>query len=67
VLVPVMDRVVVMDVKILKEEVVATAASMDLQTVNSKVALNYHVDPEKLADLDELKKSVLKKAFRGEL
>jgi regulator of protease activity HflC (stomatin/prohibitin superfamily) len=51
VLVPVMDRVVVMDVKILKEEVVATAASKDLQTVNSKVALNYHVDPEKVADI----------------
>ncbi len=51
VLVPVMDRVVVMDVKILKEEVVATAASKDLQTVNSKVALNYHVDPEKVAEI----------------
>lgn len=51
VLVPVMDRVVLMDVKIQKEEVVATAASKDLQTVNSKVALNYHVDPEKVAEI----------------
>lgn len=49
--VPVMDRVVVMDVKIQKEEVVATAASKDLQTVNSKVALNYHIDPERVADI----------------
>lgn len=49
--VPIMDRVEIMDVKIQKEEVVATAASKDLQTVNSKVALNYHIDPSKVANI----------------
>lgn len=49
--VPVMDSIVKMDVKIQKEEVIATAASKDLQTVNSKVALNYHIDPDKVADI----------------
>jgi len=49
--VPFMDRVVTMDVKILKEEVLATAASKDLQTVNSKVALNYHIDPGLVAHI----------------
>ncbi|MCK9360743.1 prohibitin family protein [Patescibacteria group bacterium] len=49
--VPVMDRVEIMDVKIQKEEVIATAASKDLQTVESKVALNYHIDPMKVANI----------------
>lgn len=51
ILVPIMDRVVLMDVKIQKEEVVATAASKDLQTVESKVALNFHIDPNKVANI----------------
>ncbi len=49
--VPIMDRIEIMDVKIQKEEVVATAASKDLQTVESKVALNYHIDPMKVANI----------------
>lgn len=49
--VPIMDRVEIMDVKIQKEEVVATAASKDLQTVESRVALNYHIDPMKVANI----------------
>jgi regulator of protease activity HflC (stomatin/prohibitin superfamily) len=49
--VPFMDRVSIMDVKIQKEEVIATAASKDLQTVESKVALNYHVDPMRVANI----------------
>ncbi len=49
--VPIMDRIVKMDVKIQKEEVIATAASKDLQTVNSTVALNYHIDPERVAHI----------------
>jgi regulator of protease activity HflC (stomatin/prohibitin superfamily) len=48
---PIMDRVVKFDVKIQKEEVVATAASKDLQTVNSRVALNYHIDPSRVAHI----------------
>lgn len=49
--VPLMDRVAIMDVKIQKEEVEATAASKDLQTVNTRVALNYHVDPTRVANI----------------
>lgn len=49
--VPIMDRIEIMDVKIQKEEVVATAASKDLQTVESRVALNYHIDPMKVANI----------------
>jgi len=49
--IPFADRVVVMDVKIQKEEVLATAASRDLQTVESKVALNYHIDPTRVANI----------------
>lgn len=44
--VPIMQKVVKMDVKMQKEEVDASAASKDLQIVTSKVALNYHLDPE---------------------
>ena len=49
--IPLADRVEIMDVKIQKEEVVATAASKDLQTVESKVALNYHIDPARVANI----------------
>lgn len=47
--IPLMETVKTMDVKILKEEADVTAASKDLQTVTSKVALNYHIDPNKVA------------------
>jgi len=49
--VPIMDSIVIMDVRIQKEEVVATAASKDLQTVESRVALNYHIDPSRVANI----------------
>ena len=49
--IPIADRIEIMDVKIQKEEVVATAASKDLQTVESKVALNYHIDPARVANI----------------
>lgn len=49
--IPFADRVEIMDVKIQKEEVLATAASRDLQTVESKVALNYHIDPTRVANI----------------
>ncbi len=49
--IPFADRVEIMDVKIQKEEVLATAASRDLQTVESKVALNYHIDPMRVANI----------------
>jgi len=45
--VPVMQEVVLMDVKIQKAETDTTAASADLQDVTSRVALNFHVVPDK--------------------
>jgi len=44
--IPLIQKVVIMDVKIKKDEVPATASSKDLQIVTSKIALNYHLAPE---------------------
>jgi len=44
--IPFVQRVVKMDVRIQKDEVAASAASKDLQIVTSKIALNYHLDPD---------------------
>jgi len=49
--IPVADRVITMDVKVLKEQIEATAASKDLQSVNSIVALNFHLDPNKVTQI----------------
>jgi prohibitin 2 len=40
--------VINMDVRLQKDEVEATAASKDLQTVSAKVALNYRLDPKEV-------------------
>lgn len=45
--VPVMQRIVPMDVKVQKVVTDAEAASSDLQEVRSSVALNYHIMPDK--------------------
>jgi prohibitin 2 len=45
--VPVMQRVVVVDVKVQKATTDAAAASSDLQDVSSTVAINYHIMPDK--------------------
>jgi len=45
--VPIMQRIVIMDVKVQKAETDAAAASADLQDVSSRVALNYHIVPDK--------------------
>jgi regulator of protease activity HflC (stomatin/prohibitin superfamily) len=45
--IPVMQEVVLMDVKLQKAETDAAAASADLQDVSSRVALNYHIVPDK--------------------
>jgi len=45
--VPIMQTIVPVDVKVQKSESEAAAASSDLQDVSSKVALNYHIIPEK--------------------
>lgn len=39
------------DVRTQKEQTEASAASKDLQTVNTTVAVNFNVDPEKIGDL----------------
>jgi prohibitin 2 len=45
--VPIMQSIVAVDVKVQKSESEAAAASSDLQDVSSKVALNYHIIPDK--------------------
>ena len=45
---PIIQKVEKLDVKTQKEQVDATAASKDLQTVTAKVALNYHLDATKV-------------------
>lgn len=49
--VPIYEKISIMDCKVQKEEVDAAAVSKDLQTVTSKVALNYHVSPNASARL----------------
>ncbi|MCA9384242.1 MAG: prohibitin family protein [Candidatus Magasanikbacteria bacterium] len=43
---PIVESVAVMDVRLQKEQVEATAASKDLQSVQSTVAANFHIKPE---------------------
>jgi regulator of protease activity HflC (stomatin/prohibitin superfamily) len=45
--VPIMQVIIPVDVKVQKSESDAAAASADLQDVSSKVALNYHIIPDK--------------------
>jgi len=47
--IPIVESIKVMDVKIQKDEADVSAASKDLQTVTSRVALNYHIDPAQVA------------------
>ena len=44
--VPMVQKIVEFNVQVKKSETSAAAASKDLQTISSKIALNYHVDPE---------------------
>lgn len=46
--VPIVNRVVIMDVRTQKNEVDVGAASKDLQEIQTRVALNYHVDPSRV-------------------
>lgn len=48
---PFAQKVVEINVQTQKDEVTASAASKDLQTVTAVVALNYHVDPSKVGEL----------------
>lgn len=43
---PLVESVAVMDVRLQKEQVEATAASKDLQSVQSTVAANFHIKPD---------------------
>jgi prohibitin 2 len=45
--IPIMQKIVKMDVKIQKSETRAEAASKDLQDIKSVIALNYHIIPDK--------------------
>ncbi len=49
--IPLIEHVNKMDVQTQKEQTDASAASSDLQTVNAKVAINYSIDPSKVADI----------------
>jgi len=48
---PGVNTVVLMETRTQKEESVATAASRDLQTVSTKLVLNYRIDPSKVSQL----------------
>lgn len=48
---PLVQSIKVLDVKIQKEEVTAGAASKDLQNVSAVIALNYHLEAEKVNKL----------------
>ena len=47
--IPLIDRVEILDIKTKKSEVDADASTKDLQMVTSKVALNYHINPNGIA------------------
>lgn len=49
--IPLVEKVIKMDVKVQKEEVEASAASKDLQTVTAKIALNFQPEPSQVARL----------------
>jgi len=46
--IPFIEDIIPVDVKVQKSQTDATAASKDLQTVSSTIALNYHIDPEQV-------------------
>lgn len=48
---PLIERVIIVDIKIQKEQADATAASKDLQTVHSDVAVNFHIGAERVASI----------------
>lgn len=49
--IPIVERVVAMDVRVQKEQVEAPAASKDLQSVSTIVAANFHLDPNRVAQI----------------
>jgi len=61
--VPFVQKVRHLDVKIQKEQVEVSAASKDLQTVSSVIALNYHLDENKAPGCWKTLKGELMKCF----
>ena len=49
--IPIVQKIIKMDVKTQKYEADLTAASKDLQDVNTKIAINYHIVPEKVPEI----------------
>jgi prohibitin 2 len=49
--IPLIESVQMMDVKVQKYEMKSDAASKDLQTVHSVVALNFHIDPDRVGNI----------------
>lgn len=49
--IPYIQNVIKMDVRTTKYEAALTAASKDLQDVNTKIAINYHILPESSVDI----------------
>jgi regulator of protease activity HflC (stomatin/prohibitin superfamily) len=45
---PISDQVIIIDIRVQKDEIGTEAASKDLQIVTSTIATNYHLDPEKV-------------------
>jgi regulator of protease activity HflC (stomatin/prohibitin superfamily) len=50
-IVPFVESVYKMEVRVQKQDFEATAASQDLQEVRARIAVNYHLDPLKVADI----------------
>ena len=50
-LAPITESAITFNVQTQKEQAKASAASSDLQTVNTDIAVNYNVDPNKVSDL----------------
>lgn len=48
---PIVQKIIKMDCRVKKTETEASAASKDLQTVYSKIAVNYHIIPEAASQL----------------
>lgn len=49
--IPFIQKIVKMDVRVQKEQVTASAASKDLQTVSSQVAVNFNLSPESVTKI----------------
>lgn len=49
--IPFVEKIKTLDVKVQKDQTTASAASKDLQTVSSVVALNFHLQPEKVSEI----------------